>query len=415
MTIFIQSFLLALKPAFSYQATFQWFVIAFAGLILRHDCLGLTSIIRALFLPIACYPGLIHFFHSSAWSPSSLVTYWTRWVHQQHLAVKDSGRIVLIGDHTKTPKDGRCIPAVTTLHQDSETAGKPSFFRGHEWGCIAMLMAAGSKIFATPLSARIHNDSIESGSRIQRLVAMAGHATEQMQTHAYLVLDAFFSVGSTFEEADRWNGRIHILTRAKKNITAYIPAETCRERKPGRPRIYGPKLKLMDLFDQWKTMFLSDTLPVYGKQEIVPWLILDLMWKPTKGMIRFFLIETSRGRMILMTSDLTRRENNPSRSRPIRQKPKRHYLLIEKFVTLHLVLIGFLQIIALRFPNQIRQKALCWLRTDRSEIPSEFVTKTALANLIRSNLDTSGDDLITHYIQNKRKNIENTGLRRKVA
>jgi len=162
MTQYIQSFLLALKPAFSYNATFQWFVIAFAGLILRHDSLGVTSIIRALVLPVACYPNLLHFFHSSAWSTDSLVTHWIRWVRRQLPAVTDSGRIVLIGDHTKTPKDGRCIPAVTTLHQESETSGKPSFFRGHEWGCITVLMTAGSKWFATPLSARIHNDSIEN-------------------------------------------------------------------------------------------------------------------------------------------------------------------------------------------------------------------------------------------------------------
>ena len=43
------------------------------------------------------------------------------------------------------------MPAVTTLHQDSETSGKPSFFRGHHWGCIAVVVQACDKFFATPL------------------------------------------------------------------------------------------------------------------------------------------------------------------------------------------------------------------------------------------------------------------------
>ena len=59
--------------------------------------------------------------------------------------------MVLVGDHTKTPKDGRKIPAVTTLHQESETGSKPAFFRGHHWGCIALLVRAADKVFATPL------------------------------------------------------------------------------------------------------------------------------------------------------------------------------------------------------------------------------------------------------------------------
>jgi len=31
------------------------------------------------------------------------------------------------------------MPGVTTLHQDSETSSKPSFFRGHHWGCLSLL------------------------------------------------------------------------------------------------------------------------------------------------------------------------------------------------------------------------------------------------------------------------------------
>ena len=101
MTKYLDSFLNFMKPAFSHNATFIWFAIAFAGLITKNDSLGITSIIRALMI---------------------------------------NNRIVIVGDHTKALKDGRKMPALTTLHQDSESASKPSFFRGHEWGYIALLI-----------------------------------------------------------------------------------------------------------------------------------------------------------------------------------------------------------------------------------------------------------------------------------
>ncbi len=170
MTKYLEEFMSNMKHAFSYNATFVWFVIVFAGLIMRNDSFGVTSIVRALLLPANCYTNLLHFFHSTAWSTESLLRSWMHWVKIENVAFTIDNRIVLIGDHTKTPKDGRRMPALTTLHQDSESASKPSFFRGHEWGCIALLISNGSKFFATPLKAEIHNDSELKGSRIVRIV-----------------------------------------------------------------------------------------------------------------------------------------------------------------------------------------------------------------------------------------------------
>ena len=461
MTKYLENFISNMKPAFSYNASFAWFVIVFAGMIMRYDSFGVTSFVRALMLPAGSYHNLLHFFHSNAWSVHSLLKCWWQWLLLEKVPYRSNGRIVLIGDHTKVPKDGRNIPGITTLHQESETASKPSFFRGHEWGCIAMLSSARSKFFATPLIAEIHNDSEVEGSRITRIVEMAGKVLKVMDAEVYLVLDAFFSVGSTFRKAKEWDDKIHILTRAKKNVTAFIPAETPRIKKPGRPRMYGAKLKLMELFDSWNGLFLTEEIRVYQKVEPVKYLTLDLMWKPTKDLIRFFLFETSRGRIILMTSDLKMPHTTaiklychritieilfdvlknilgglkyrfwskyliPASRRPKKgkqsvpgslnpEKTKATQNAIEKFVNIQIVVLGFLQLLALKFPTQVSQKALCWLRTSCSEIPSEFVTKVAVSNLIRSNLNAFGKDLITHFIRSKQKKPENTGLSRMVV
>ncbi|MCP4260570.1 MAG: transposase [Planctomycetes bacterium] len=469
MIDYVERFLLGMRPAFSRRATFVWFVVVFVGFLVRSDTLGVSSIVRALYLTPDSYPCLLHFFHSTAWNVESLMTYWWGWQAQEPFAYRVGNRIVLLADHTKTPKDGRKIPAVTTLHQDSETASKPTFFRGHHWGCVSQLMTDLKKSWAAPLWARIHQgleqvdgDETPTGTMATQTVNMAQTIAQKMGINAYLVLDAFFAVGSVFKEAAKEiNGernRIHVLTRAKKNVAAYLPYPKPRILPCGRPRKYGNKLKLMNLFVaySWQPKFQSVETTVYQKKETIRYLTLDLLWKPTKGLLRFILIETSRGRIILMTSDLTldplvalhlycerikievmfdtlknvlgglayhfwskplppvsRRPTRNASPRPKSSRPeltRNTFRAIEKFVNVQLLVLGFLQLVAAKFPLQVWSKSKCWLRTYTSETPSEFVTRSVLCSIIRCNLFGFGKDWITHLIHEKQNNSENPAI-----
>ena len=88
---------------------------------------------------------------------------------------------------------------------------------------------------------------------------------------------------------------------------------------------------------------------------------------------------------------------------------------IEKFVNVQLLVLGILQLVAKQFPVEVKVKANCWLRTVSSNAPSEFVTRTALANILRNNLYGFGKDWITQLIQCKQKSRKNKGVDRKVA
>ena len=57
----LERFLLFMRPAFSRQATYCWFVIVFVGFILRNDTFGVSSIVRALTLTPESYLCLVHF------------------------------------------------------------------------------------------------------------------------------------------------------------------------------------------------------------------------------------------------------------------------------------------------------------------------------------------------------------------
>jgi hypothetical protein len=470
MTGYLKWFMEAMRPAFTREATFSWFVAAFSGLVLRTDDLGVTSMVRALALSPECYNSLLNFFRSSAWQVGGLTQRWWDWLMEQEVECRANGRLVLLGDHTKTPKDGRRIPAVTTLHQDSETASKPTFFRGHHWGCVALLVKSAHKCFAAPLEARIHeglelfeeSDDEPSPKTITpktiRMVQMARQVVEHIGETAYLVLDAYFAVGSVFnaaaEQLNAIRNPVHILTRAKKNAVAYMRAPKKRKGKRGPQKQYGKKLKLIKLFDSRPRHFQTAEVTLYGNREKVRYLVLNLLWKPVQGEIRFILVESSRGRIVLMASDLemdpllalelySRRvaievlfdalkntqgamayhfwsqSLSPASRRPRKnddqprdttnlENTRKTLGAIEKFVNLHLLVIGVLQLMAIKIPDEVKAKARCWLRTVSSSTPSEFVTRTALANLLKTNLTGLGEDPITQLIREKQKSYPNT-------
>lgn len=444
---YLEALLQTIRPAFTRQATFGWFVVAFAGVVMRQDTYGVSSIIRALSLAPVYYPALLHFFHSTAWTAERLYQHWEGWLIQQPVVERVAGRVVLLGDHTKQPKDGRRMPGVTTLHQDSETSSKPSFFRGHQWGCLSLLGHAHGKRMALPLWAEIHPDDT-ADSRATRLVHVAAAIGLRLRLQIFLVLDAFFAVGPVFCAAAASNGALHILTRAKKNVVAYRTPPPLRRHRRGRRRVYGRKLKLMQLFDARPDDFLYARALVYQQEETVRYLVLDLIWKPTEGLVRFILIETSRGRLILMSSDLTldalsalslytarvrieslfasvknllgglayhfwsryltpvsRRPARGSHPAPVSSRPARTantLAAIEKFMALHLVVLGALQLLAATCGDAVRKHAHCWLRTPSNRVPSDFVSRTALANVLHENISTVAENSVIALIRGKR-------------
>lgn len=434
-----------LRPAFSREATFSLFVIVVVGIIMKGDDNGVGSIMRALSLATQTYPCLVNFFHSSAWHKDRLLLLWTGFLLREGLGWEVNGRTVLVADHTKQPKDARKMPDVRTMRQNSETSSKPSYFRGHDWGFIAMVSCRMAKFVAIPVWGEIHRDS-EDESRSVRLLGKAVELSSSLGKSFYLVLDAFFSVGPVMLMAMRSGGLVHVLVRAKKNVTAYgIPAEV-RKRKRGKPRKYGRKKKLIRLFDMKSSVFEYADILVYQKLETVKFMTLDLIWKPVKDKVRFFLVETSRGQIILMTTDMSLTAQDairmycarakietafdviknllggmtyrfwskylsPASRRPSKntvpqhssrpEKTARTLFAIENFVAAVIIAHGILQYLSMVMPEQIIKANRCWMRTYPKEIPSEFVAKHVVAACVRELLNSSAKSWIAHLIRKR--------------
>ena len=66
-----------LRSAFSRSKTYNWFVLILAGLTVRTDLMGVSSLVRALHLKGSTYQSLLDFFHSDAIDLRKLTRLWT--------------------------------------------------------------------------------------------------------------------------------------------------------------------------------------------------------------------------------------------------------------------------------------------------------------------------------------------------
>src|ERR1700757_1685206 len=236
----------SLRPAFSNATTFMWFATVVAGMIVRVDLLGVTSIVRALNLRPELYHALLRLFHSTAVKLDRLTALWAHTVLQLFPSpVRVNGRLVLVGDGVKIPKRGKKMPAVKLLHQQSESNTKPEYIMGHSLQAVSLLVHAAHSVFAVPLAARIHEVLVWSNRDKRTLLdKMLGLLDILAITVPfYFVADAYYATGKIV--CGLLKQGHHLVSRVKSNAVAYAPAQPNKgQKKRGRPKCYGKKIKL---------------------------------------------------------------------------------------------------------------------------------------------------------------------------
>ena len=145
------------RSCFTRKATFKWFVVIVIGMMVRQDQLGVTSIIRGLDIAPVWYETMLHFFRSTAWNLDLVTKVWIQVVASAEWLFLENDMPILVGDGVKGSKEGRRMPAVKRLHQESETVSKSPYIFGHMYGAIGILVGNAKKLFCVPLSMRIHD------------------------------------------------------------------------------------------------------------------------------------------------------------------------------------------------------------------------------------------------------------------
>jgi hypothetical protein len=298
-----------LRPAFGRTRTFLWFGLCVAGITVRKDMLGVTSIVRALGLQEKYYDRLLDYFHSTAVKLDTLCALWSRLIIAccDPLLLRFNGRLVLVGDGIKVAKSGKKMPAVKRLHQESESNTKPSYIFGHSCQAIALVAGCQQSFFAIPLASRIHEGVVFS-NRDKRTLPKKMMALLQVlciQQPCYFVADTYYACRYTIRELLK-SGKDHLVSAVRSNAVAYGEVSQPRRKRRGAPRKYGRKIKLRTLWDDPDAMETAPS-PVYGERNVVlRYRVVDLFWKPVGILVRFVAVwHPNRGRKILLSTDRT--------------------------------------------------------------------------------------------------------------
>ena len=428
--------LLSFREKFTREIPFRRFVVIVLGFMTWKESVGVTSFIRELWLDPCHYEAVLHFFRSTAWGLDALRDMWVRVVANSGVIFREWGMPILVGDGTKKSKEGKRMPCVKKLFQESENSAKPAYMFGHMFGTIGVLAGGLGKLFCVPLSMRIHDGDKQihqwadpgavSESHVVRIIREASHVAKQL-TKAILLLDRYYlsvpALTAWIKEEQR-AGRplLSIVTRAKSNARAF--EKPVRKPGRGRPPVRGNEVKLRSLFATRKDEFTQATLTMYGKQETVLFLCVDLLWgEKLYQELRFVLVKLGTKTSIFVSTDLTLSPEQIIRLYSYRFKieccfrelkqviagfayhfwtsamPKLDryaksgtdqleavtaekdrkritaaYNATQGFVMIACIAMGLLQIASLRFADEINASPLRWLRTRTNLIPSEAST-----------------------------------------
>jgi hypothetical protein len=432
-----------LRAACTRRRTFLWMVLVLAGLSMRSDRAGVSSIIRALGLKGACYRRLLYLCHSPGLAVERLQACWARLVLRLFLPERIGGRLVLIGDGLKVAKEGRKMPAVKKLHQCSANNSKAAYIFGHSFQALGLLARGpAGHLRCVPLAGRIHEGLVftnrDRRTLLDKFVQMVRSLGALLEAKVLLIADAYYASRKVLRPLlERGH---HLVSRVRSNAVAYHPALPPERVRRGRHRTYGEKLHLREQWSQGES-FHTAASPVYGETGVtLRYAVRDLLWRPIGQLVRFVWVDHPvRGRLILISSDLTlsaleiiaaygyrfkielafkqalytlgsygyhfwmmamkprpRRRGNQYLHRTsddYRRLVRRKLDAYHRHVLLGCIAQGLLQYLALYHHTLVWQRFGSWLRTmNPARPPSEAVVAQALRNTLPEFLADSPED-----------------------
>ena len=425
----VEQIIVTLRPVFSREASFEWFVLLLWGVLLTTQPAAVTSYVNGIGLSEGYYHQALHWFHSSAFSIDGVCYRWGCWLRSHSHRHRLRGELVYVGDGIKVGKEGRKMPGVKALHQESENVSKPTWIRGHYFSALGMLLGTGNVLFATPIILKLHDGipPVEGDASATLVEKMASLCVRHMAKGSYGLLDAYYASVKVLKPF-RENG-IHLISRARITTVAWAPfCPRPGKHGPGRPRQWGSKIKLNTLFAPIESC-LKTSVRLYGETVTVHYQEFQFHWDDPNELVLFVLTQLPGGkRIILLSSDinLTGAEvieaygwrfkievtfrtlvhlldgfayqfwlklMDPASRWPetfemahyhwaerikIRQKVE----AFERFVNLNAIALGLLQILSLEHPECIWTHFPRWFRTVPNHgYPTEQIVRIALQHL----------------------------------
>jgi hypothetical protein len=422
----LEQIMLEMRSVFRREATFEWFVLLIWGVLLTTQPPAVTSYLNALGLNESYYHQSLHWFHSKAFRVEQLCYQWSQWLERHPMTHQLNGERVYVGDGIKVGKEGLKMPGVKGLHQESEDVSKPEWLRGHYFSALSLLLCSAKALFAVPIIIQMH-DGIESteddGTLVDKMAVLCVQFAAQ---GSYVLLDAYYAASNVLQPFREYS--LHLLSRARISTVAAAPfCPVPGSHGRGRPRKWGTKLKLRELFAPLTECSKVST-SLYGQQVTVHYQCFYLHWDNANDLVLFVLSQLPNGKQfILLSSDITltgqqvieayswrfkievtfrtlihllggfcyrfwlkampKASRWPKNLRLSEHSEQFHSQVtmkveaFERFVTLNTIAIGLLQVLALEMPQQVWQHFPMWFRTlPKHGYPSEQIVRLSIQN-----------------------------------
>jgi len=299
------------------MAAFKWFVVTVTGIMLRADSMGgVTSVIRSLGLrPV--YEPINRLFRSDAWNLKSVEEAWQRYVASSAALIKVGGYAIIAGDGIKVSKEGKRIPGVKRLHQESDNSSKPEYISGLMYGGVGVLAGNGSQEYCIPLACEVQDGIAEimkwdgnSGARrcshVVEMITLAHHSANAFGK-ALVTLDRYFLTVPALDRlrvVNMYGNKLEAIIMAKASTIAYEKPSARLPGMRGRTRVKGASIKLANLFEKESDQFKEIEIEIYGKRQKIKYHSVNLLWG--QGLyqeLQFVLVDIEGRRVIIACTD----------------------------------------------------------------------------------------------------------------
>jgi len=373
------------RPVFSREASFRWFVLLVWGILLNTQPAAVTSYVNALGLGEAVYQQALYWFESSAFSVKGLCQHWGQWLSQHRCVYRIKGERVYVADGIKVAKEGRKMPGVKRLHQESEDVSKPQWIRGHYFNGLSILLSAGGTCFAVPLILRLQDGLMaqspsvtpkRKGKKATLVTKMADLCTSYANTGSYVVLDSYFACAPVLKRFRRHC--LHLISRVRCSTVAHAP---------------------------FSVVPISTDLTLSGAEKIAAYGLrfkIEVTFRTLVHLLGGFAYRFWLKAMTMAPtwpSNLNLADYPPSLQAQILAKVE----AFERFLNLNAMALGLLQILALECPCQVWSHFPRWFRTlPKHGYPSERIAQLALQHHVEEIfLKSPSSLLLPKFIANK--------------
>lgn len=162
-------------------------------------------------------------------------------------------QLTLVGDDTKIEKSGKKQHGVHAHFDHTMKAGKGGYINGHCWVVLGLVSRFGKQVRYFPLRAVLYirkkfcSTDIKFQTKIEQMSEEIDRISKWLSMSFLVLVDSFYGGKKTFIKKLVKQGH-HIISRLRWDSALFKPYEGSREKKRGRPRVYGDRIDIWSLF-----------------------------------------------------------------------------------------------------------------------------------------------------------------------